>query len=355
MIALIVNRPLCLDSLTTAVTFRLLDKRAPTLLADEADAWLMENEELRGAFNAGHSRSGLFARCEGEGNEVRAFKVFAPAALCGIGNLPGTLHDRSIMIRLKRAKPGELQARFDSRYTSREKELARKLARACLDTRLRLQSCDPKLPSGVFNRLADNWRPLFAIAEAFGDGWPERCAAALAKLTSRDLETESYRVMLLADIEPKVLKAIEYGSVWLASTDIIDSLLEMPERPWQEANRGKQINERWLARKLHPIKPDRFRGDEGKQARGYSVAALQDEIERYTASGDISGQVSHTRENGDSQASQQVSQEVSLQVSQGSVTDSRTSVTEAVTDSVTLKNYENTRECDAVTLRTQEG
>jgi hypothetical protein len=74
VIALLVNRPLCLDSLTTAVTFRLLDKRAPTLLADEADAWLIENEELRGAFNAGHSRSGLFARCEGEGNEVEHSK-----------------------------------------------------------------------------------------------------------------------------------------------------------------------------------------------------------------------------------------------------------------------------------------
>ena len=68
-------------------------------------------------------------RCEGKTNEVRGFAAYAPAMLCGIGALPGTLHDRSIVIRLERAKPGELQQRFDSRRTEKEQELSRKLAR----------------------------------------------------------------------------------------------------------------------------------------------------------------------------------------------------------------------------------
>ena len=144
------------------------------------DSWIKDNDELRGLLNAGHRRGGCALRCDGESNEVRAFNVYAPAVLCGIGALPGTLHDRSIVIRLERAKPGELRARFDSRHVESEAELCRKLARFIADNIVALESSDPKLPNGVFNRLADNWRPLFAIAEIAGGDWPERCAAAFA-------------------------------------------------------------------------------------------------------------------------------------------------------------------------------
>ncbi len=129
VVGLFVPRPLATENLSVAVLFRVIESQKPTLLADECDAWVNDNEELRGLINAGHRRGGQALRCEGESNEVRAFNVFGPAALCGIGSLPGTLSDRSIVIRLKRARPGELRQRFDSRHTEREQELARKLAR----------------------------------------------------------------------------------------------------------------------------------------------------------------------------------------------------------------------------------
>jgi hypothetical protein len=53
--------------------------------------------------------------------------------LAGIGSLPGTLHDRAIVVRLARAKPGEVTARFDSRHIEQETKLCRKLARWCAD------------------------------------------------------------------------------------------------------------------------------------------------------------------------------------------------------------------------------
>ena len=297
VIAHLVNRPLRLDSLTTAVTFRLLDKHKPTLLADEADAWLRENEELRGALNAGHARDGLFARCEGEGNEVRAFNVFAPAALFGIGNLPGTLHDRSIVIQLKRAKPGELQSRFDSRRSDKEKEIARKLARFCDDNRERIAACDPKLPKGVFNRLADNWRPLFAIAEIAGGDWLEKCATALTKLTSHSsVDAETQKVMLLSDIREVIAEQGLGPDEWIPSGDLIDFLTANLERPWSEANRGgKPINERWLSVRLGAfgIKPAKLPREGGGQKRGYEIASFEDAFDRYLpAPCDTSGQVS---------------------------------------------------------------
>jgi hypothetical protein len=109
--------------------------------------------------------------------------------------------DRSIVIRLERAKPGELKERFDSRRVDREKELCRKLARFVADNAARLEACDPVLPAGAFNRLADNWRPLFAVAEIAGGDWPQRAADAFAKLNGQDdADAQGIGTMLLADI-----------------------------------------------------------------------------------------------------------------------------------------------------------
>jgi putative DNA primase/helicase len=265
------------ENLSVAVLFRLVHAQAPVILADEYDAWLRDNEELRGLLNAGHRRGAAVYRCEGDSHEVREFKAYTPAVLCGIGALPGTLHDRSIVLRLARAKPGELSERFDPRHTERETELCRQLAGWCADNGRRIQEIDPVLPGGVFNRLADNWRPLFAIAEAAGEDWPKRCADAFAKLSNQnDTDSESLRVNLLADIRQI------FRSERMFSKDMIDALKEMSERPWSEIYRGKAITERWLARNLagFGIHSKTLRiADE--RAKGYEVADFREAFERY--------------------------------------------------------------------------
>ncbi len=279
VVALFVPRPLCLENLTSAGAIRLAEQYAPVIMADEYDAWLKDNEELRGLLNAGHRKGGVVVRCQGDNNEPRLFRVYTPAVLCGIGTLPGTLHDRSIVIRLERAKPGELSARFDSRRTGKEKELNRKLSRFCADNRELLQTIDPQLPEGVFNRMADNWRPLFAIAEAAGGDWLKRCAEALGKLIIKSDETETRRVQLLADIR-QGLK--ETGVERIFSRDLIEYLEALTERPWGEVNRGKPINERWLARNLAAFgihsKTLRIGAE---QKKGYELADFGDAFARY--------------------------------------------------------------------------
>lgn len=173
---LFVPRPVLTENLTVAVLFRLVNAHKPVILADECDAWMRENEEMRGLLNAGHRRGAMVYRCEGDGNEVRGFNAYAPAMLCGIDALPGTLHDRSIVIRLERAKSDEPYVPFDSEKTENETKLCRKLSRWCADNRQRFAAVNPKLTAGVFNRVADNWRPLFKIAEVAGGDWPKRCA-----------------------------------------------------------------------------------------------------------------------------------------------------------------------------------
>jgi putative DNA primase/helicase len=123
VLAALVPRPLRTESITPAVLFRLVELHRPVLLLDEVDTYMISSDELWGSLNAGHKRGAKAYRCEGNSNEVRGFNAFAPAVLAGIGTLPGTLYDRSLIIRLMRAKPGDLLARFDSRHTAREQEL----------------------------------------------------------------------------------------------------------------------------------------------------------------------------------------------------------------------------------------
>jgi len=269
------------------VLFRAVQSSKPTLLADECDAWLGKNDEIRGLLNAGHGRGGRVFRCEGDGHELRGFEVFAPVVLCGIGALPGTLHDRSIKIGLRRAKRGELAERFDSRRTQREVELCRKLARFCADSYSLLEECDPALPPNVVNRLADNWRPLFAVAEIAGGDWPIRASHAFAHLVIKE-ETDAHGegTMLLIDIR-EILNEIDSERIF--SRSLVDELCRRSDRPWPDANRGRGITEHWLARRLagFRIKPRTMRiGD--NRAKGYAISDFTDAFERYLTESDSS-------------------------------------------------------------------
>ena len=284
VLALFVSRPLPTENMTPAVLFRLVAAHSPTVMADEYDAWLTEKEELRGLINAGHKKGGGVLRCIGDNNEVRKFECFAPVVLSGIGSVPATIHDRSIVIRLVRAKPGELSKRFDSRHAEPEKELCRKLARWCRDNGSRLERCDPALPSGVINRLADNWRPLFAIAEIAGEDWSSRVANSFAKLNERnDEDAQGIGGDLLSDIriafrDEKVKR--------LGSYELCVKLANLEGRPWAEYGRSKEsISQHELAKILKPfgIHTRNTKMEGGKVCKAYHLEDFHDTFSRYLA------------------------------------------------------------------------
>jgi hypothetical protein len=93
------------------------------------------------------------------------FQLGSRLVLAGIGSLPVTFHDRSILIPLVPAGDGQIRVRFDPLHTD--------------------IPCKPSLPSGAFNRLADNWRPLLAVAQVAGGDWPARALDAFAAGTDR--------------------------------------------------------------------------------------------------------------------------------------------------------------------------
>jgi putative DNA primase/helicase len=296
LLALFVPRPLATENLTVAVLFRVVQQSKPTLLADECDTWIRSNEELRGLLNAGHRRGGQAMRCVGDDYEVRGFEVFSPAVLCGIGSLPETLQDRSIKISLRRAKPGEVSRRFDSRRINDEPKLGRKLARFCSGNRKAFEDCDPSLPLQATNRLADNWRPLFAVAEVAGGDWPSRAVQAFNQLGTRDEADEhGLGTMLLSDIRAVLLDQSNPGRIF--SRTLVEALWSLTDRPWLEVNRGRMITENWLARRITPFgiqsRTIRIGGD---RAKGYEVADFSEAFERYLSSDDDSIRDNVTRQ-----------------------------------------------------------
>jgi putative DNA primase/helicase len=281
VLASMTPRALRTENLTAPTLFRVVDQHKPTLLLDEVDSYINQAEELRGLINAGHKRGGCAYRCEGEGMAVKAFKAFAPAVLAGIGPLPGTLHDRSIVILLVKAEPGQITARFDEQKAEVEWVLARKLARWTKDNFEALRACDPKLPETAFNRRADNWRPLFAIAEVAGGEWPARVLAAFNQLTATvKLESQDTGVRLLHDIRDIFERS---GVDRIRSNDLVRSLCSVPDGPWPKANRGnKAITERWLANRLRRfgIASQTMRVED-RQAKGYALADFREAFAKY--------------------------------------------------------------------------
>jgi hypothetical protein len=102
-------------------------------------------------------------RVVGESLEPRAFSVYGACAIALIGQLPGTLTDRSIGIDLKRRLAAEPVEPFRADRTDHLDVLARQAARWVQDNAEAVRNADPEMPDGVFNRRADNLRPILAI------------------------------------------------------------------------------------------------------------------------------------------------------------------------------------------------
>jgi hypothetical protein len=150
----LVNRPLAASNISPSAIFRTIEKAKPTLLIDEADSFLKNNEELRGVLNSGHTRAMAFViRTVGEDHEPRQFSTWAPKAVALIGRLPDTLYDWAVIVSMRRKLPHEPTASlkgFDG------ETLRRKCARWVADNASKIEAHVPKMPEGVFDRLADN-------------------------------------------------------------------------------------------------------------------------------------------------------------------------------------------------------
>ena len=81
--------PLLASNISPAAVFRSIEKWQPTLIIDEADTFLKDNDELRGVLNSGHSRDTAFVvRTVGDDHDPRKFSTWAAKTIAMIGSLP---------------------------------------------------------------------------------------------------------------------------------------------------------------------------------------------------------------------------------------------------------------------------
>lgn len=276
-----VSKPLSASNITAAALFRSIEKWMPTLLVDEADTFLKDKEELRGVINAGHTRSTAYViRTVGDDHEPTQFNVWGAKAIAMIGALPDTIADRSINVTMRRRRADEKIEKLRADRIGPFNDLARRCARWSSDNMGRLKAYDPAVPDNLHDRAADNWRPLISIADAVGGKWPELARRAAMELSGDNVgDDDSAGVMLLTDLQTIFKKD---GSLHIASTDLVEKLVEIEERPWPEWHHQKPITPRQVARLLKPfgVKPTNVRIG-SKIPKGYRLEDFNDAFSRY--------------------------------------------------------------------------
>lgn len=289
LMSFVVFRPLPTVNCTPAAIFRELDANHPTLLIDEAETFLGD-EELRGILNGGYNRGRPVLRAVPSpdgGFETKQFDAFGPKVFGLIGKLPATLQDRSIVVPMQRKRSGEGVESFRRRqvreYRQRGNELARRVLRWVADHYDEVEAVEPAIPAGLDDRAADNWEPLLSIADVAGGDWPDRARRAAVVLSvMRDEKKEDEKVLLLADCR-RIFR--ERGEKPIDCTDLASNLWSLEERPWAEyGRRGLTITTDRVGKMLGEFgiksKPVRVPG-QNKTRREYRAESFADAWERH--------------------------------------------------------------------------
>jgi hypothetical protein len=300
---LVLPRPWRCVSTSESALFRYLASRNPTLMLDEVDAIFgpkaaAHHEPIRAILNAGNRRGTTVARVVGEGKKMKVedFPIFGPKVLAGIGKLPDTIEDRSIIVRLERRPPGVTVERFRSRDAT---ALAAPLREALQDLSLTVDIRDarPAIPDALDDRAQDGWEPLLAIADAAGGAWPKRARLAAVALSGfREPEDESFGIQLLSDLRTIFAeRAVDR----IATTDVLDALKGIEESPWSDYRDGRPLAAHGLARLLRPfgVHP-RLERIGSRVARGYARDDLADPWSRYLAPSATEAEIRYSVTNG---------------------------------------------------------
>jgi hypothetical protein len=257
----------------------------PTILLDEADTIFggkqaEANEDLRGLLNAGHQRNRPTIRWNQQKQQVERIATFAMAALAGIGQMPDTIEDRAVVVKMRRRAPAERVAPFRQRRDGPAlRQVASDLTTWIRGNIVELEQAEPSMP--VEDRAADTWEPLIAVADLAGGNWPDRARrAAQALHAAREGDTEySDRLRLLIDC-----RTVFGGFDAMPSTVLLDRLKALPESPWADYNGGAGLSAMKLGVLLKEYEISsrtiRFPTPVG-QVKGFHRGAFIDAWDRY--------------------------------------------------------------------------
>ena len=278
--AALAKRPLAAANLTVAALYRTVEHFAPTLIVDEADTFLLTNLALRGVINSGHTHATAFV-LRATGQEPTRFSTWGARMIALIGRLPATLEDRAIVLPMRRRAPGETVDRIRHPGLVRQLDpLRRRTARWVADHLSALQGADPAVPEDLNDRQADNWRPLFAIADEASGAWTDLARIAARALSGTAVEADQTgSIQLLADVRDLFVAT---RTDKLATATIIRYLTALVDRPWADYAHGQPITARQLAKLLDAFRINAKQIRLGSRTlKGYLRADFTDAVGRY--------------------------------------------------------------------------
>jgi hypothetical protein len=189
-----VRRPYATTRISPSSLFRTLALYQPTLVIDEVGRFIVGDKDLEGLLDVACYRHGAVTLSEkrprgprgGETFVPQSFRCFGPIVLGGLGKLSPTVRSRSIRIRMQPAPAGHERVPLSqhAQEIAALREWAGPQLAAHADAIAQALERGPRsaLPEDMYNRDADLWSPMFAVAELIGGPWPEDCRAALARL-----------------------------------------------------------------------------------------------------------------------------------------------------------------------------
>lgn len=276
------RKPLITTNCSPAALVRsITEDNPPTVLIDEADSIFGKGrvadsgEDLRGIINAGHQRNRPYVRWDMTTRSREDCATFAMAMLASIHDLPDTIMDRAVVVRMRRRGPDEKISPYRTRRDGPRLNQIRDRLTEWVDAHVSdLQKAEPHMP--VEDRAADTWEPLVAIADLAGGTWPSRirhaCIALVAEADAA-LVDGSDGQKIIADV---AVVFRETNKQFMSSHDLVDRLCAMDDSPW--ADKGLTMHR--LARRLQPygVRP---RQDQTGSARGYHISDLEPVFSHY--------------------------------------------------------------------------
>ena len=192
---------------TEAPLFRLIERRRPTLLVDEAQ---FSDKAIQAIFEAGYKKGTAIIRCDKEKpEEIYEFKVYCPKAIAG-REIPSFLA-KGIQLLMERAPKGKLKE-----YSRRGAELVNKdmiedfvrlsakmVVWALFNVEKVREELEKVDTGNLTGRAMCRWRPLLAITKLI---WPERFDEVLRR--AEELERTREPEDLMEAVENAVISVL---------------------------------------------------------------------------------------------------------------------------------------------------
>ena len=312
----LINKAKHSGAMSEAAFVRYASKGELVVLYDEADQAFRGNSDLTKVLNNGWHQHGTFDTCTPSGDgtwEPTPLPVHSCVALAGI-NIPKHLQeatlDRSIIIQMMKARPGDLPERFNERKHKTElKVLGRKLLRWCNDHKQHITPHESCIPDDVDNREFWKWNPLVAIAEFIGEDYTKRALRLMRNKVEVDEEDQGTKFLrdCFRVYNKRILELPNYGvepyqgmhKVGIRPNALAYELCQLTDeddpnyRHWERFHTHKgRVDEdaklrgmdctKFLKSRYHKVKSSmRWGNGDGENFKAYSWVDILDAQKRY--------------------------------------------------------------------------